>query len=337
MIGNHLLQHHSLSLVAIGLAGYIQSLPAGARIGIKRLTERFREGEVRISGALRELEEYGYLERSRVRLASGQVVTRTVSYDHPAAKCGVGVRPSGRGREAGPGAVRSPGPLPGAAPDPGPQPDPVPPPDGKPMAVPVPVPEPGPDPEQEPEPEHGPERDPEPVPGPVRLPEASALLARLRGDDPRLLLSDRDVRKLAPGVAEWLERGADPAAVRFVLTSGLPGDLRHPASLIAHRLKAWIPPHLPAAAPVRPAERRDPLQNCDGCDRAFRAPAPGRCRACPPVVRDEHPGRAVPHVVSGTRPDGGGVGGGGPRARGPVRGYASPLPASRATRSSRPR
>lgn len=88
VIGNHLVQHRSLSLVAIGLAAYIQSLPTGARIGIKRLTERFREGETRISGALRELEAHGYLERSRVRLPDGRVITRTVSFNRPSARGG---------------------------------------------------------------------------------------------------------------------------------------------------------------------------------------------------------------------------------------------------------
>lgn len=35
------------------------------------------------------------------------------------------------------------------------------------------------------------------------------------------------------------------------------------------------------AAPAREAVRRpDPLQNCDGCDRAFRAPQPGECHDC---------------------------------------------------------
>ncbi|MFE8008275.1 helix-turn-helix domain-containing protein [Streptomyces sp. NPDC057418] len=45
VIGNHLAQHRGLSLVAVGLAVHIQSLPAGARIGIKRLAERFPESE----------------------------------------------------------------------------------------------------------------------------------------------------------------------------------------------------------------------------------------------------------------------------------------------------
>ncbi|WP_406252505.1 hypothetical protein OH786_13540 [Streptomyces atratus] len=45
VIGNHLAQHRGLSLAAIGLAAHIQSLPTGARIGIKHLAERFPESE----------------------------------------------------------------------------------------------------------------------------------------------------------------------------------------------------------------------------------------------------------------------------------------------------
>ncbi|MFF4243983.1 hypothetical protein ACFYY2_05870 [Streptomyces sp. NPDC001822] len=85
VIGNHLSQHRALSLLAIGLAVHIQSLPAGARIGIKRLAERFPESEVRIAAALRELEATGYLRRSRERLPNGRICTRTVSYSQPGA------------------------------------------------------------------------------------------------------------------------------------------------------------------------------------------------------------------------------------------------------------
>ncbi|WP_405491800.1 helix-turn-helix domain-containing protein [Streptomyces sp. NBC_00096] len=311
VIGNHLVQHRSLSLVAIGLAAYIQSLPTGARIGIKRLTERFREGETRISGALRELEAHGYLERSRVRLPDGRVITRTVSFNRPSARGGPPLEPVAEPEpvapaqlEPGPGAEpeRVAAPEPPPVPDPGAMPEPAPPwgPDPEPEPEPEPDPESGPDPEPAAAPPPPPPQDPGPgaevaaesgsepaaAPGPVQPPEASLrqaeeLLARLRGDDPRLLLAERDVRQLAPGVAEWLERGAEPEAVRLVLSSELPSDLRHPAGLIAYRLKAWAPPELPAPPPVRAVRPPDPLQNCDGCDRAFRAPAPGRCRDCP--------------------------------------------------------
>ncbi|WP_371617335.1 helix-turn-helix domain-containing protein [Streptomyces sp. NBC_00454] len=314
VIGNHLAQHRSLSLVAIGLAAYIQSLPAGARVGIKRLTERFREGEVRISGALRELETHGYLERSRVRLASGQMVTRTVSCNRPSAR--QSLRSPGTGPEPVREVAPEPEPEPESEPEPAPtvepelRSEPEPEPEPAPAPAPVPAPEPEPMPEPEPAPADVPtsapliaaepvavqvlvpvpESEPSPAapdsaaaPGSVQPPEAVALLARLRCEDPRLLLAERDVAQLAPEVARWLDRGAEPEAVRHVLASDLPGDLRHPARLIAHRLKALIPPRLPAAAPVRLVRPPDPLQNCDGCDRAFRAPTPGRCRDCPPV------------------------------------------------------
>src|SRR4051794_7168670 len=71
VIGNHLLQHRELSATAIGVGAYIQSLPEGAPVGIRALMDRFPEGEMRLSSALRELERHGYLERRRERLENG--------------------------------------------------------------------------------------------------------------------------------------------------------------------------------------------------------------------------------------------------------------------------
>lgn len=116
-------------------------------------------------------------------------------------------------------------------------------------------------------------------------PGALELLAGLRRHDPRLLLSERDVRRLAPDVSAWLERGVTPDAVARALSADLPAQMRRPASVLAYRLTALLPPHLPPAPPppaTRDIRRPDPLQNCTGCDRAFRAPRPGRCRYCPP-------------------------------------------------------
>ncbi|MFJ3305949.1 helix-turn-helix domain-containing protein [Streptomyces sp. NPDC086549] len=83
VIGNHLTQHRELSLLAIGLACHIQSLPTGAAIDIKTLTARFPEGPTRIAAALRELEAHGYLHRTRERMPTGRIVTRTVSCNMP--------------------------------------------------------------------------------------------------------------------------------------------------------------------------------------------------------------------------------------------------------------
>ncbi|MFP8960979.1 helix-turn-helix domain-containing protein [Streptomyces nanhaiensis] len=252
VVGNHLAQHRELSLTAIGLAVHIQSLPDGARVDIRTLASRFAEGETRIAAALRELEAHGYLSRKRERLPSGRMVTRTVSYDNPAARTA--------GRAAVRPAVPKPRPSRTAAPEPLPAP-----------APPAPAPAPPPPPPE-----------PRTTGNPVRERAATAILAELRRDDPRLLLSERDVARLAPAVAAWLERGAAPDAVRRTLAAGLPAEpLRHPAALLAHRLTALLPPHLPSAPPAAPRPPRpDPLQNCDGCDRAFRSPAPGLCRDC---------------------------------------------------------
>ncbi|MEU6478250.1 helix-turn-helix domain-containing protein [Streptomyces sp. NPDC047017] len=119
-------------------------------------------------------------------------------------------------------------------------------------------------------------------PAPALLQAAADLLADLRRHDSRLLLSAPETAHLTPGVAAWLEREVRPADVRRALTAGLPPeDLRRPAALLAHRLTDRLPPPPPFRAPAAaPPPVRHPLQNCDGCERAFRAPGPGRCRAC---------------------------------------------------------
>ncbi|MEW2448602.1 helix-turn-helix domain-containing protein [Streptomyces parvulus] len=229
VVGNHLLQHPELSLTAIGLAVHIQSLPVGAPVGIKTLAGKFPEGEIRIAAALRELEEHGYLARTKERLQSGRVVTRTVSRNKPRAFLAASLPPA------------------------------------EPPALPA------------------PEARPAPAaPGADGTTPASDLLARLRLHDSRLLLTERDVRRLAPSVTVWLERGVPATAVERTLTAGLPQDpIRHPAAFLERRLTADLPPSLPAPRPQTPAPRLpDPLQTCDGCERAFRAPQEGHCRDC---------------------------------------------------------
>ncbi|MET8248862.1 hypothetical protein ABZV31_33460 [Streptomyces sp. NPDC005202] len=113
-------------------------------------------------------------------------------------------------------------------------------------------------------------------------------LAGLRRVDDRLTLSLRDVHRLAPAVTAWFDGGATAAVVHRTLTADLPSDLRYPAGLVAHRLRKLLPlplPARPAPSPVaatdtRAARRPHAFQTCDGCERAFRAPQPGRCRDC---------------------------------------------------------
>ncbi|MFE6172788.1 hypothetical protein [Streptomyces sp. NPDC056464] len=122
---------------------------------------------------------------------------------------------------------------------------------------------------------------PAPPPGREAPRTAVDLLAGLRAHDSRLLLAERDVHRLAPAVSAWLERGVPPTAVQRTLTNGLPKDpIQHPAAFLAHRLEALLPPPLPTPARGPTFIPPAPLQTCDGCDRAFRAPEPGRCRDC---------------------------------------------------------
>ncbi|MFH8894067.1 helix-turn-helix domain-containing protein [Streptomyces sp. NPDC017949] len=272
VVGNHLAQHRELSLTAIGLALHIQSLPTGARVGIQALAGRFPEGESRIATALRELEAHGYLERSRVRIGDGRIVTRTVSYNHPKGTPPPPPPPPGDrapvADPAEPTTVPKPDPQPAAGPLPQPAPGPA---REEPEPEPASGPQPASDlrpaprsesaPEPVPEPDLSPASDPDPGPeaGGPRWREAEALLARLREDDHRLLLSESSVRQLAPGVADWLHRGAAPEAVRMVLAADLPPTCgtRPPCSATdsgrpgRHGSRPFRPPPLRPRGPTR--------------------------------------------------------------------------------------
>ncbi|MFJ3495082.1 helix-turn-helix domain-containing protein [Streptomyces sp. NPDC086091] len=256
VIGNHLAQHEDLSLLAIGLACHIQSLPTGAAIDIKSLAARFPEGAARIAAALRELEAHGYLRRTRERTAEGRIITRTVPCNQPKR-----ARTTDDTRTPRPGAPSAPTPE-GAPPErPAPRQNPTP---RRPRALPD-VPKPA-------------------YTSPAVLQAATEVLASLRREDPRLLLSAADADHLAPGVAAWLERDLTPTAVRRALSTGLPLEpLVRPAAFLAHRLTANLPP-LPPPGPPRqtppPPPLRHPLRNCDSCDHAYRGPDPHRCPGC---------------------------------------------------------
>ncbi|MGW2568681.1 helix-turn-helix domain-containing protein [Streptomyces sp. NPDC001537] len=254
VIGNHLTQHAELSLLAIGLACHIQSLPKGASADIKTLAARFPEGPTRIAAALRELEAHGYLRRERKRITGGRIVTRTISCNQP--------KPhrTHRPDHAAPAPAAS-----------------------RPCPAPTPTP---PTAHSNPLPKKRPARPlpavPHPAyPAPTLLQTATDLLTDLRNADPRLLLSTQDTAHLTPGVAAWLERDVSPTAVRHALTSDLPPEgLRRPAALLAHRLTALLPPPPPFRAPTEPQAAPHRFQTCEGCDRAFRSPTPGLCRDC---------------------------------------------------------
>ncbi|MFE5911363.1 helix-turn-helix domain-containing protein [Streptomyces wedmorensis] len=261
VIGNHLAQHSELSLLAIGLAVHIQSLPTGASIAIRTLAARFPEGTTRIAAALHELEAYGYLRRTRERTQDGRVVTRTVSCNQPGrtrAPADPAGTPTGRTHASADSTDATDEPRPPAQPKRQPARRESKPPRRALPAVPQPA-----------------------YPFPDLLQTAFGVLSGLRRTDPRLLISATDAEHLVPGVAAWLERDLTPEAVHRALTTDLPQEpLRRPAAFLAHRLGAQLPPLPPFRAPAEPPAARHPLQNCDTCDRAYRAPEPGTCTSC---------------------------------------------------------
>ncbi|MEU7239516.1 helix-turn-helix domain-containing protein [Streptomyces sparsogenes] len=216
IIGDHLTQHRDLSLTAIGLGTHIQSLPDGAAVDIRTLSGKFAEGRERIAAALRELEDHGYIKRIRERTPEGRIVTRTLSYNVPrTADDGHAAEPAPepaaeeptppkRERAARPPATTPPPPPPTS------DTTPTPPPARPHRPTPPPLPEPT-------------------APAPERHRTAAALLAELRRDDARLLLAERDVRRLA---AEQVGSGGIAPVVRKQLDRHPPSD--HSVTALPH-------------------------------------------------------------------------------------------------------
>ncbi|MDX3456130.1 hypothetical protein PV396_30025 [Streptomyces sp. ME02-8801-2C] len=281
VISNALAQRRG-SAVTVGVAAYIQSLPDSAPVSIAALCQHFSEGEILISRALRELEDAGYLERRRERLSTGQIRTRTYFYDVPRLDPDPH-RDRGREREREPDAPPKPrSSLTQAAVAAAP---PAPVPVEETVAVPVQA--------QAPAPADSAEAE-APVSAADADPQAIAVLAGLRRIDPRLALTEQEAHRLAPGVTRWLAAGIRPTHITDHLTARLPDTfLTRPAGILAYRLKET--PLAPSMSPLvgsaasfgRPAVAL--MQNCDGCDRAFRAAEPGRCRDC----RSRHQLRAA--------------------------------------------
>ncbi|MFI7501370.1 hypothetical protein ACIBVL_23260 [Streptomyces sp. NPDC049687] len=241
VISNALAQRRG-SAVTVGVAAYISSLPDGSPVTITALCEHFREGEILISRALRELEAAGYLERRRERLPTGQIRTRTYFYD-----------------------------VPGGETDPDGPPDP-PRPRKRPAVVEVPPP-----PSSTAAPEEEPASLADAAPRAVAV-----LASLRRVDPRLVLSEREAVRLapavdrwLTAGVGAHQLTDMLTARLpdRF---------LTRPAAILAFRLRETpLPAPPPLAAPqIRERPAVLPFQTCDSCERAFRAPQPGHCRDC---------------------------------------------------------
>jgi hypothetical protein len=248
-LGNEVLRDSRLSYCARGLLAYLLSQPDGKRDDIRTLTERTPEGRERVASAMRELEKYGYLTRTKKRTPEGHIYTEVEVFD------GLGRPSSQLGPDAG---IPAPGSSAGG-------------PDGD-----HPVKERG------KEPTH-------PVSSPDGAADgregecdeetrtSAELLARVARAEPRLSLGQSDVLCLAPLVTEWRRRGASELHVVGSLTSGLPrAGVYHPARFIETRLVAKMPAER-CTVPAR--------SECDGCGVPVHAV--GLCRPCREVPPDE--------------------------------------------------
>ena len=318
VVGNDLAQHPGLSTAAVGFAVRIQSLPQGTEVGVKALAARFPEGEKLIAAALRELEAHGYLQRARTRLPNGRIVTRTVFCNQPAAllrpraAAALPQRPPRRTADpaAGPDPAspshphrsrphRHGSPHPPTysteqapeAPAPHAPAAPAPPQDHAPFVALVPPPT-------------APKPPRPPLPQPRELtPEldraATALLSDLRRHAPQFVLSENDVRQLAPAVAAWLERDTHPDTIRHTLTNDAapaPPPPRQTPQTPPHRPPPPTPPRRPRPRrPRPPTHRRHARSRPATAANAPSAPPPpatAATAATPKPARDR-PGRRL--------------------------------------------
>ena len=86
VMANHHLKNRDLTLKAKGLLSVILSLPEGWNYTTRGLASICKEGVDSIGGALRELEQAGYIVHNQLRDAKGRITdTEYVIYEQPQA------------------------------------------------------------------------------------------------------------------------------------------------------------------------------------------------------------------------------------------------------------
>lgn len=246
VLGNEVVRDGRLSFCARGLLAHLLSQPDGKREDIRKLTERTPEGRERVASAMRELERFGYLKRTKQRTAEGRIYTEVDVFDAPEGSFPQ-VAPDADFPGSGDAASGPDGGHP--VNDRGEQP-----------TLPVPPVEDG---------EPGREGD-----GDEETDASAALLVRVGRSEPKLSIGQIEALRLAPLVTEWRRRGASDLHVIGALTAGLPsGGVYHPVRFLESRLRSKMP-----------AERRLAPSGleCDEC--GVPVPVPGRCRSCREAV-----------------------------------------------------
>ncbi|MFF5926578.1 helix-turn-helix domain-containing protein [Streptomyces hydrogenans] len=294
IIANKAIQDRRLSHTARGILALLLSLPDGVRMNVRTLADDYPQGRRAVERAVSELRLLGYWVTLTVRderthriastvdvyelplLAPAPVPTRPVT--GPVDTGNAGTFPSGeknegkhrerKGDEHPPFPPVEPEPEPAAAPAPAPAPEP------EPEAAP-PAPQAAGEGHSDPTPDLAPTPDLEPDPAPdlPQAAEAARVLRGLASVDARLRLSARQVARLVPSVADWLDRGATVTEILDALTQGLPRTLYSAPAVLADRLDR-----------KRPAHRRrwKTYADCaDGCGRLLpEGRDSGACGAC---------------------------------------------------------
>ncbi|WP_420033854.1 hypothetical protein ACN2WE_15800 [Streptomyces sp. cg28] len=262
VIANKAIRDPRLSHTARGILVYVLSLPSGAQVNVRTLSDGFPQGRLAVSKAVKELREFGYwVTRTERDPRSKRIVSSVDVYELPAlGESPAAVEPVPGRVGTGEAGAKSPGGEGYYYDKDGEKDPPLPP-------------------VERDEPEVAAERE---VSRDPRAAESAGILWRLGSVDARLRLSERSVRELVPEVCDWLDRGATAAQVIEAVTAGLPAKVYSAARLVADRLTRKRPARKRAWREVFECpECRDPLPwgqdagRCASCDAGSGGPLVG--------------------------------------------------------------
>ncbi|MEU2111507.1 helix-turn-helix domain-containing protein [Streptomyces sp. NPDC019507] len=222
IIANRAIQDPRMSHTARGILALVLSLPNGVKENVRTLSDNYPQGRSAVAKAVKELRDLGYWVTKTTRdEETNHIVSSVDVYETPAlASSPVPTRPV-----TDPAATRNTGTSPYGEKDLSKDGDKNPP---FPPAEPV-QDEAAPFGAEEGEGSSDKQDD-------KQAAEAARILRRFAAIDARLKLSDRQVSRLVPAVADWLDRGATISEITDAVTAGLPAKLYSASKLIADRL-----------------------------------------------------------------------------------------------------
>jgi len=221
VLPNGITQNRRLSFTARGLLAYLISLPSGAREDVRTLADNNPGvGRKGIAAALDELIRERHYFRVTSRDDQGRIRTETFVYDTPQADFSPLPASPGPGTSATRAAGTSPSGEKNSVKNGGKTPP------SPPAETPAPA-------AAASEGEGSSEKQDNQAP---QLAEAARILRRFAAIDSRLRLSEKRLNKLAPEVADWIDRGATVTEITDAVTQGLPARVYSAAHLIADRL-----------------------------------------------------------------------------------------------------